>query len=118
MKSVFMNERDIQCIEHINRHYQDLVEEVKTVSTFEEFAKGGVLAKAIKMDILQIAENINSLTEEVSVKLSPKDLRGIADVRNHIVHGYVYVDDTIIWYVIQDCLPKLINDINSISESK
>lgn len=70
--------------------------------------------KAIKMDILQIAENVNCLTKELSSKLNSKDLRGIIDVRNHIVHGYICVNDDIIWYVIQDCLPKLINDINNI----
>lgn len=109
-----MNERDIQCIKHVNQHYQELLEEVQMVGSFEAFQAGGVIVKAIKMDILQIAENINCLTEETASKLNPKDLRGIVDVRNHIAHGYVYVNDEIIWFVIQDCLPKLINEINNL----
>ena len=79
-----------------------------------EFKKGGVLTKAIKMDILQIAENTNCLTKETASQLSQKDLRGIIDIRNHIAHGYVHVNDEIIWYVIQDCLPTLINEINNL----
>ena len=114
MKYAYMNERDKQTIMHINKHYQELLEEVKLVGDFEEFKKGGFLAKAIKMDILQIAENANCLTKETASKLSQKDLRGIVDVRNHIAHGYVYVKDDVIWYVIQDCLPGLIKDINNL----
>ena len=114
MKFVFMNERDIQLIEHINRHYQELLEEVTDVQSFELFAEGGITTKAIKMDILQIAENINCLSDESSSQLDPADLRGIIGVRNRIVHGYVTVDDEIIWKVIQNRLPKLIEDINKI----
>ena len=114
MRFVSMNERDIQCIKHINNHYQDLQEEVSLVGTLDKFKKGGIIAKAIKMDIIQIAENINCLSEETTSKLNPKDLRGIADVRNHIAHGYLRVNDEIIWFVIQDSLPKLIDEINGL----
>ena len=114
MKYVSMNERDIQLINHINNHYQELLEEMKEVDSLEKFKKGGVVTKAIKMDILQIAENVNCLTSEASKQLDSKDLRGIIDVRNHIAHGYIYVNDDIIWYVIQDCLPRLIENINAI----
>ena len=109
-----MNERDIQLIKHINIHYQELLEEMTGINSLDEFKKGRVLVKAFKMDILQIAENVNCLTNETSNKLDPKDLRGIVDVRNHIAHGYVYVNDDIIWGVVQDRLPKLIDEINSI----
>lgn len=114
MKYAFMNERDIQLIKHINIHYQELLEEMSGIVSLEEFKKSGVIIKAVKMDILQIAENVNCLTSETCKKLDPKDLRGIVDVRNHIAHGYVYVNDDIIWDVIQDRLPKLITEINSI----
>ena len=114
MRYVSMNERDKQTIKYINKHYEDLLEEVRLIGNFEEFKKGGVLTKAIKMDILQIAENVNCLTEEATSKLNKKDLRGIIDVRNHIAHGYIYVNDEIVWYVIQDCLPTFINEINNL----
>ena len=51
-----------------------------------------------------------------SVFMNERNLRGIIDIRNHIAHGYVYVNDDILWYVIQDCLPKLINDINELNK--
>lgn len=86
--------------------------EIKAVGSFDEFIKGGVLTKVIKMDILQIAENINSLSKETSSKLDAKDLRGIVDVRNHIAHGYITVDDEIVWNAICQRLPKLIDEIN------
>ena len=109
-----MNKRDEQIIRHINTHFDELLEEAKQLNSFDEFAKGGVLAKAIKMDILQIGENINALSEEAKAQLNPKDLRGVADVKNHIAHGYISVDDQVIWDVILKRLPELINQINSI----
>lgn len=107
-----MNERDEQLRKYINKHYQELVDEVEEIGSFDEFVKGGVLAKAIKMDILQIAENINCFSDETSSKLDAKDLRGIVDVRNHIAHGYITVDDEIVWNAICQRLPKLIEEIN------
>jgi len=109
-----MNERDEQLLKYINKHYQELLIEVEEIGSFDEFVKGGVLTKAIKMDILQIAENINSFSDETSSKLNAKDLRGIVDVRNHIAHGYITVDDKIVWNAICERLPKLIEDINSL----
>ena len=114
MKYAFMNDRDIQLVKHINRHYQELLNEKDEVDTFESFAEGGIITKAIKMDILQIAENINCLSNESLSQLDPIDLKGIIGIRNRIVHGYITVDDEIIWKVIQNRLPKLIDDINAI----
>ena len=107
-----MNERDLQTIKHINKHYEELLEEAKIIDSLEQFKQEKILAKAIKMDILQIAENVNCLTEEAAKRINPKDLRGIIDVRNHIAHGYIYVDDEIIWNVIKNGLPRLIDEIN------
>lgn len=109
-----MNERDQQLIKYINKHYKELVDEISAVATFEEFAKGGILTKAIKMDILQIAENINCFSDETARLLNAKDLRGIIDVRNHIAHGYITVDDQIVWKAITNKLPILIEEINKI----
>ena len=114
MKYAFMKERDVQLIEHINRHYQEMLSEVNEVETFESFAEGGPMTKAIKMDILQIAENINHLSDEASALLDPTAYHGVISIRNRIVHGYLTVDDEIIWKVIQNRLPKLIEDINNL----
>lgn len=109
-----MIERDLQLVKYINKHYDELVEEINVIGSFEEFEKGGVLTKAIKMDILQIAENINSFSEETKSLLNPKDLRGIIDIRNHIAHGYIKVDDQIVWKAIIERLPNFIKSINNL----
>lgn len=109
-----MKERDKQLIKYINKHYEELQEEIKEIGSFKEFAKGGVLTKAIKMDVIQIAENINSFSEETTALLNQKDLRGIVDIRNHIAHGYITVDDQIVWKAIIERLPYLIKSINSL----
>lgn len=110
-----MKERDIQLIKHINRHYRELLQEKDSIQSFEDFAKGGPMVKAIKMDILQIAENINHFSEEVSSLLDPVAYHGIISIRNRIVHGYLTVDDEIVWKVVQNRLPQLIEDINNLT---
>ena len=109
-----MNTRDQQIVKYINKHFRELQDEVSQMNGFDDFVKGGPLTKAVKMDILQIGECINNLTDEGKVQLNAKDLRGIADVRNHIAHGYITIDDQIIWEVILVRLPELIKQINNI----
>ena len=58
--------------------------------------------------------SISISEEEAKAQLNPKDLRGVADVKNHIAHCYISVDDQVIWDVILKRLPELINQINSI----
>ena len=52
MKYVYMVERDILLIKYINKHYSELLEELKELSGFDEFCDNRTLNKAIKMDIL------------------------------------------------------------------
>ena len=114
MRFAFLNNRDIQIIRYINKHYCELCEEMKLIPSFEVFQEGGPMVKAVKMDILQIGENVNHLSNEAASQINTKDLRGMADVRNYIAHGYIVIDDEIVWDVIQDKLPKLIDTINNI----
>jgi len=43
--------------------------------------------------------------------------RGIVGARNHVAHGYLGLDDDIIWDVIQSDLPELIPDLRSLLET-
>jgi uncharacterized protein with HEPN domain len=49
------------------------------------------------------------------MKLDPnlqiENARRIIDTRNLVIHGYDKVDDTIIWGIIVNHLPKLLTDI-------
>lgn len=114
MKFVFMKERDKQLIRYINKHYSELLEELKLAKNFDGFCSNKPVNKAIKLDLLQIGENFNHLTDESKLKLSKKDLSGIINVRNHVAHGYVTIEEETIWITIIEDLPRLIEQVNSI----
>lgn len=59
-----MNNKDLQIIELINRHYKELSEEIKSIHNINEFKDNKIIQKAVIFDLLQIGENINKLTNE------------------------------------------------------
>ena len=109
-----MNKRDKVLIKYINKHYSELLEELKMLPDYESFCNNMPISKAIKMDILQIGENINHLTPETRLQINRKDLVGVIDFRNQIAHGYVFLNNAIIWRTIQEDLPRIMQQVNSI----
>ena len=110
-----MNTRDKFLVKHIKIHYSELVSESRDIQNFEDFCNNKVLNKAIKLDLLQIGENINHLSDETKLKLNKRDLIGIVDIRNQVAHGYVFLKDKIIWSIITDDLPRLMEQIEKLS---
>lgn len=111
-----MNYRDNQIVQHINKHYNELCEEMRDIKSFEDYINpaNNVLRKAILIDILQIGENITHFSKESSNQINQSDLKGIVDIRNIVVHGYAIIKDKIIYNSVVQDLPRLINEINNI----
>ncbi len=70
-----------------------------------------ILKPAIRMHIIRIAEEFNSLKEEnefaILEHFSKRDLRGISAVRNFIAHDYDSVDDLIIENALKYNFPEI-----------
>ena len=109
-----MNERDKQLINAILKHYGELLEELENIHTLEEFVEQRTQSKAIKLDLLQIGENVNHLSEESKLQLLKRDLVGIIDIRNQVAHGYITLEDNTIWETLHVDLPVLIEQIKNI----
>ena len=108
-----MIERDKLLIKYVNKHYSELLEELKAITSFEEFCQNKLINKAIKMDILQIGENINHLSDKAKLQINKKDLIGVIDFRNQVAHGYISLKEDVIWKTIQEDLPRIMLQINS-----
>lgn len=109
-----MVKRDELLIKYINKHYNELLETLQYAKDFNMFTQKSILNKAIKLDLLQIGENINHLSDEAKLQLKKEDLSGVIAVRNQVAHGYVRVDDESIWDTINNDLPRLMSQVNSI----
>ena len=109
-----MNDRDAQLVRHIKEHHKELQYELSLINGFEEYLTNKIINKAIKMDLLQIGENVNHFTEEIQVQLNKKDFIGIIDIRNQVTHGYVQIKEELIWNTIQKDIPRLMAQIYSL----
>lgn len=111
-----MNNRDVQIINNCNKHYKEMLEELSTVPTYEQFIDPAnkVMNKAIKIDIAQIGENLTHLSEESMKQIDQSDIRGIVDIRNIIVHGYAQIKERALYNTITDDMPRLMEQLNNI----
>ena len=103
--------KDINIIYYIKKHFNDILSYTKIINTYELFLENIVYQKAIILDLIQIGENVNKLSDDIKSFINKKDLRGIINFRNQLVHGYENNDPDLIWNVIQNNLPQLVKEI-------
>jgi len=82
--------------------------------TFEDFQKISQLNFATVFAIEQISENSKFISEEVKKRHADFPWREIVDIRNVIAHNYdgVYMD--LVWEVVQNHLPEIVEKIDNI----
>ena len=76
------------------------------------FLKDADFRDAAMMNIFQMGEASNRLSDECKEILCDIPWHEIYATRNVIAHGYVKVDDEIIWDVIVNDIPKVVKEIN------
>jgi len=82
--------------------------------TFEDFRKISQLNFATVFAIEQISENSKFISEEVKKRHADFPWREIVDIRNVIAHNYdgVYMD--LVWDIVQNHLPEIVEKIDNI----
>ena len=114
-----MSYRDEQIFDKLSQYYSEIQEELESIhDNFNEFEENMIYRKAIMMDVFQIGELFNSMSEKAQKFFSKKDVRGICDIRNHIAHGYVVINNKVVWNIVHDCLPYIVSVVNEIKENK
>lgn len=73
----------------------------------EQFDQRGLAYDATLRNIELLGEAARHIPEEERQKTPGIDWRGVIAVRNILVHGYLGVDDDILWDVIQQRIPEL-----------
>jgi uncharacterized protein with HEPN domain len=72
-----------------------------------QFDQRGLAYDAILRNIELLGEAARHISEEERQKTPDIDWRGVIAVRNILVHGYLGVDDDILWDVIHQRIPEL-----------
>ena len=111
-----MNDKEkyaiIKMIEYINKsilYTRDL-----SYKAFEEDIK---TQDATIFNISQIGELVRNITDETINKYKNIEWKMIKGLRNRIIHDYVGINLTNIWYVIQNDLPILKSELIKILEN-
>ena len=75
--------------------------------SYECFREDPDFRDAFLMNILQIGEAATRLSGECREELSDLPWSNIIGTRNVIVHGYVKVQNDVIWHIIEKDIPEL-----------
>ncbi|MCZ4225276.1 HepT-like ribonuclease domain-containing protein [Pedobacter rhodius] len=80
---------------------------------YNDYQVNNLLKDAVERNLITIGEAVNNLLKvEASIQIG--NARKIVDTRNRLTHGYDDIDDSQIWAIIINHLPKLKLDITDL----
>jgi len=80
-----------------------------------EFLAGGLTADAVSLNLLLIGEGAVQLTEATRRLESEIPWRDLIELRHRTAHGLARIDLRIVWRIVQDDLPPLIERLERLS---
>jgi len=86
--------------------------------SFEEFCKDRKTYSAVIREFEVIGEAVGKLQDTLKQRHPNIEWQDIKDFRNLLAHEYFGIDLEIVWNIIQDDLPVLMDAIRAISEEK
>lgn len=93
-----------------------ITEYIKDMS-FDDFCNDRKTYSAVVREFEIIGEAVRKLPDELIQRRSDVEWQDIKDFRNLLIHEYFGVDLEIVWKVIQDDLPVLINAVHEIKKN-
>ena len=105
------------------KNLQDILDSINGIEQylagkrdFKEFELNRMLRKAVERELEIIGEATNRI-----LKANPDIIitgaRSIVDMRNKVIHAYDAVNNTIIWAIITNHLPKLKQEVMALMKS-
>ena len=106
MKTI--SERDKDYLASILDHCDRIESAVERFgATLEDYLKDADFRDVTMMNVFQIGEASNNLSEDCKELISEVPWGKIYGTRNRIAHAYLKVDDEIIWDVVVKDIPNL-----------
>lgn len=82
--------------------------------SYEQFIKDNKTRDAVLRNLEIIGEATKQLPEAVRQSLPHIEWRKIMRMRDIVAHAYFGIDDKIVWDVIQNKIPELLREIDSL----
>ena len=95
-------------LEHMLEDAIDAIKFAKEVGSLNAFSSNKLYRKAIIMSILNIGELTKNLPQDYKTSNNEMPWKKISGMRDIAAHGYHEMDDDIIWDVVENHLPELV----------
>ena len=83
----------------------------------ERFVASGLNYDATVHNLTLLGEAATHVPEHVRTFASETDWRQIVGTRNRLIHGYVGINNDIVWDIIQDEIPVLIKQLHALKKA-
>ena len=103
----------LRMIEHCDR-IEEIRERLR--DSFEAFVEDQVFEDAINMNIFQIGELSNQLSDDFRKSVPDIPWHRIYGIRNIIAHAYLIMDKRTIWETVERDIPDLRNRLKRLVE--
>jgi uncharacterized protein with HEPN domain len=80
----------------------------------EEFESNSLSYDAITRNIELIGEAATRIPEEIRASYPNIPWRQIIATRNQLIHGYLGIDNDVLWSIVQDDIPSLLQQLRSL----
>ncbi len=82
--------------------------------SYEDYRSDALLSSGVERQFEIIGEALKRVRDKNKVFIEEiRGWRGAISFRNILAHGYDDIDDELVWGIIKDDLPKLIEDIEA-----
>lgn len=103
-----MQNRDRECLLRIIEHCQRILDAQKRFGdSSDKFCSDADYRDVINMNIFQIGELSNQLSDSIKNKINDIPWHEIHGIRNVMAHAYIIVDNSTIWTTVKNDIPKL-----------
>lgn len=83
----------------------------------DKFVASGLNYDATVHNLILLGEAATHIPDYARTFASEINWRQIIGTRNRLVHGYVGIDNDIVWNIIQDEIPALINQLHALEKA-
>ncbi len=107
-----MKNRIYSYVLRINEHYNKTKEIVNSVKSIDDLDFFSIMGDSFLFHFFQIGELFSRMTKDYPLDLNERDVKGVIDIRNFIVHGYGELNIPILKKSYVYSLPRLIKEMN------
>lgn len=97
------------------RQAADRIQQFTKSKTLQDYTKDDLLRAGVERQFEIIGEALNKLTRlDPATASRISNYERIIAFRNILIHGYAIVDDQVVWDVVQNNLPVLLQDVKDL----